>query len=231
MDGGRGKGRWLAWAALLAAAAGAAWAFSAVPEGDGARFVYLVLLLAFLGGGLFWGLRRASLSRNLRHAAIWLALGLVVFVGYSFRDEARFVLDRVQGDLAPERGYGATEGEISFRAGRGGHFAVEALVEGVPIVFLVDTGASDVVLSAEDARRLGLDPARLDYTRAYQTANGTVMGAPLLLEQVTVGPVVVRDVRASVNSAPMEGSLLGMSFLGRIGGYRVLGDVLTLYAP
>ena len=227
----RRGGGWLGWIVLGLAIGAAVLLLDVVPEGQHSRFIYLLVLLVFIGGTLLWRLHRAPLARSLRHGAVWLLIGGVLFVGYSFRDEAAWVLDRVTGDLVPERGYGAGDGEISFRAGRGGHFAVEALVEGVAISFLVDTGATEVVLTKADARRLGLDPEALAYTRSYQTANGTVIGAPLQLDRIAIGPVVVDNVRASVNSAPMEGSLLGMSFLGRIGGYRVAGDVLTLYAP
>ncbi len=227
----RGGGGWLVTLVLLGAAGLAAWLWSRLPEGAEMRFVYLVALLVFLVGGLLWSLRRAPLSRSLRHAAIWLVLGAVLFVGYSFRDEVRYVVDRVQGDLSPERGYGATDRQISFRAGPGGHYSVEAMVDGVPVAFMVDTGASEVVLTLEDARRLGFDPDRMTFSRTYQTANGIVHGAPVLLEKLAIGPIVVENVRASVNSAPMEGSLLGMTFLSRIGGYSVSGNVLTLHAP
>ncbi len=232
-DRGRraGRGRWVVAAFVIAGTAAAAVAWPAVPEGGEARFVYLVLLGLAVGSGVAWALARAPLSRTLRHAGVWLLIAAMAAAGYSFRDEARYVFDRVRGDLAPERGYGATGGEISFRAGPRGHFLVEALVDRVPLVFLVDTGASDVVLSRDDARRLGMDPDALAYTRAYETANGVARGAPVTLREVRVGPIRLARVRASVNRAPMARSLLGMSFLGRIGGYAVRGDSLTLYAP
>lgn len=227
----RKRGGWFVTLVLLAGAGAAALLWSRLPEGAELRFVYLTALLVFLGASLFWSLRRAPLSRSLRHAGIWLLLGAVLFVGYSFRDEARYVVDRVQGDLSPEQGYGATDAQISFRAGSGGHYSVEAMVDGVPLTFMVDTGASEVVLTLEDARRLGFDPDKMTFSRTYQTANGTVQGAPVMLQKLAVGPIVVENVRASVNSAPMEGSLLGMTFLSRIGGYSVSGNVLTLQAP
>ena len=62
----------------------------------------------------------------------------------------------------------------------------------------------------------------------YRTANGTVTGAPVRLDEVRLGTIVLRDVRASVNGAAMNRSLLGMSFLGRLGGYQVTGDRMTL---
>ena len=101
-------------------------------------------------------------------------------------------------------------------------------MNGVALRFLVDTGASDVVLGPADARRLGFDVAALDYSRRYRTANGVVFGAPVTLDRVRVGPIALDDVRASVNGAEMARSLLGMSFLGRLKGYEVSDDVLTL---
>lgn len=225
----RRRGGWLALAVIALGLVAAAILWPMVPPESEARFVYLVLFAVFLGVGLVWALGRMPLSRGLRHGAMWLLIGAIPFVGYSFRDEARYVFDRVAGDLYPQRGYGATATQISFRAGPGGHFVVNARVQGVRIPFLIDTGASDVVLTPADARRLGFDPQALDYSRVYQTANGVVMGAPITLREIRVGPVVVKDVSATVNEAPMDHSLLGMSFLSRTGGYRVGGDTLTLY--
>ena len=117
---------------------------------------------------------------------------------------------------------------VVFRRARGGHFIVEADVDGVTIPFLVDTGASDLVLSPADAQRLGFDLARLRYDRVFITANGRVKAASVVLSTVAIGPIVVHNVRASVNGVAMEGSLLGLSFLDRIGGYRVERNTLTL---
>lgn len=117
---------------------------------------------------------------------------------------------------------------MSFRAGANGHFMVEASVNGQPILFMVDSGASDVTLTARDAERLGFDRAQLKFDRIYQTANGTVKGAPVRLKRVEIGPIVLDDVRASVNDGAMGTSLLGMSFLSRLAAWRVEGDRLTL---
>jgi len=109
-----------------------------------------------------------------------------------------------------------------------GQFVVEARVNGQPVRFMVDTGASDLMLSPADAARLGFDLDTLAYTHPYQTANGRVYGAPVRLGEVAVGPIVLRNVKASVNGAPLDHSLLGMSFLGRLGGFSVDGSRLTL---
>lgn len=226
----RGGGRWLLWVVIGLGAGLLVLGADALAGEDAPRLVYLVVLLIFLGAGAWWVYMRGNLSRSLRHAAIWIALAAVLVVGYSFRDQVSYVVERIKADHIPGYGFDTTENQVSFRGGAGGHFQVAAEVDGVEVVFLVDTGASDVVLTPEDARRLGFDPSRLTYSQIYQTANGLGRGAPVTLNRVTVGPISLRDVRASVNETPMDRSLLGMSFLNRIGGYQVRGDVLTLMA-
>jgi aspartyl protease family protein len=94
--------------------------------------------------------------------------------------------------------------------------------------FILDTGASDVMLTPADARRLGFDPAALAYTRCYLTANDAVMGAPVVLTTLDIGPIHMNDVAASVLEKPGDMSLLGMSFLRRLKGYQVQGSNLIL---
>ncbi|MFP6744681.1 MAG: TIGR02281 family clan AA aspartic protease, partial [Alphaproteobacteria bacterium] len=115
-----------------------------------------------------------------------------------------------------------------LRAGTNGHYRVDAVVDGARLTFLVDTGASHVVLSLADARKLGFNPDTMAYTQVYSTANGLARGAPVVLGSITIGGIRVTDVDASVNQAPMAGSLLGMSFLGRLSAYEVRNGSLTL---
>ncbi len=97
------------------------------------------------------------------------------------------------------------------------------------MIFVVDTGASDVILSLTDAERVGLDPDSLSYTRAYTTANGTIFGAPVRLESISIGPIAVENVRASISQTDLSISLLGMSFLKRLDGFSVRGRTMTIY--
>ncbi len=190
--------------------------------------VYLVLLATMVGSAVLLG-RRIGLKTALRNALSWIAIALVLILGYSFRHDFIAVKDRIVGELLPHRAVETGPGRVAFRAASGGHFQVEATVDGVIIRFLVDTGASDIVLRPADARRLGYDLSRLRFTRIYQTANGTVRGAPVTLGEVTVGPIRLANVAASVNGAEMSQSLLGMSFLNRLSGYEVRGNVLTFH--
>lgn len=196
-------------------------------RGEQIQLTHALLLVAVIGGAAI-AHGRFQARQALRHAAIWVGLGAVLLLGYSFRAEFLALGGRLTGELLPHRAQEAPGGDVTIRAGAGGHFIAEATVNGVAIRFLVDTGASEVVLSPRDAERLGFNLKSLSFNRMYQTANGTVTGAPVRLEDIRIGAITVKDVRASVNGAAMKRSLLGMSFLGRLGGYRVDGNVLTL---
>ena len=102
------------------------------------------------------------------------------------------------------------------------------MINNVPVDFLVDTGASQVVLTIDDAARVGLDPDSLAYIGTAFTANGEVATAPVRLDRVELGDMVDTRVRASVNSGQMESSLLGMSYLSRFESIEIRRDVLIL---
>jgi len=186
------------------------------------QILWLLLLLSSFA--VRW---RTSPGEALRNIAIWVMIAATIGAGYSFRNDFKAVGNRMMFELVPHRGQ-VVDNRITFRARESGHFVVEAEVDGTALRFMVDTGASDVVLSPADAQRLGFDLSTLKFTRTYQTANGTVSGAPVKLRRMIVGPIEMRDVRASVNGAPMNSSLLGMSFLERLTGYEVTNSTLTL---
>ena len=99
------------------------------------------------------------------------------------------------------------------------------------MTFLFDTGASAVVLTAEDARRAGVETSRLVFDVPVATANGAAMAAETRLDQIAVGPIVMRNVPAMVaRRGALDGSLLGMSFLERLKSYTVEHDRLILVA-
>jgi len=106
---------------------------------------------------------------------------------------------------------------LVLRANEGGHFAVDARVDGRRIGFMVDTGASQITIRASDAARLSFHPRERDYTIKISTANGEGRAAVIELRMVEVGDIVVRDLRALVvPDTALSVNLLGMSFLSRV---------------
>ena len=191
------------------------------------RLVYAGAWFTLIGGAAIVHMR-AQPGLAIRQAAAWIAIAGVIFIGYSFRNELATLGNRLSADLIPGQGRVSGDDSLILTAQSNGHFSVKARVDGVDLRFLVDTGASDVTLNLNDARRLGIDPSRLNFNKPYRTANGTVYGALITLREVAVGPIVLRNVRASVNQGELSNSLLGMSFLSRLSGYEVNGDRLTL---
>lgn len=109
-----------------------------------------------------------------------------------------------------------------------GHFWAEADVDGRRVRFLVDTGASAVALTVEDARRLGLDPSTLDYEYGVQTASGQARAARVSLDSISIAGARVDDVEAFVIENGLETSLLGMTYLGRLSRFEATRTALIL---
>ncbi|MGE5202903.1 MAG: TIGR02281 family clan AA aspartic protease [Acidobacteriota bacterium] len=118
--------------------------------------------------------------------------------------------------------------ELVYRRAGDGHFYVEADVNGALVRFVVDTGASVVALSPDDARAAGLSVANPDFSARAYTANGVARVAPVTLRAVALGQFTASDVPAIVVERPMQVSLLGMSFLARLQGFETRGDELVL---
>ena len=118
--------------------------------------------------------------------------------------------------------------EQIINAGPQGHFMVDAMINGEPVAFMVDTGASHVVLTLKDAKRLGFSASTLDFTHQFQSANGVVRAAPVELREFRVGQLQLYDLEAFVNGGSLPISLLGMSFLERLRSYEVARGRLVL---
>ena len=184
---------------------------------DAGQIIALALLgvisLSFLGS-LF------SSSTQLRNALIWVAIfgGLFAVSGQ---------WDNFSGNFSARQPT-FSEARIEVPKGPDNHFRLTLLINDVPIDFLVDTGASQVVLTREDAARVGLHPDTLAFIGIALTANGEVATAPVRLDSVQLGDIRDTRVRASVNGGEMEMSLLGMSYLSRFESIEIRRDVLIL---
>jgi aspartyl protease family protein len=122
-----------------------------------------------------------------------------------------------------------SSGVVELKAGTHGHYYTGAEINGRPIKVMVDTGASIVALTADDASRIGLFIRDRDYTHRVSTANGHARVAPVVLERVSIGGITIRNVPAAVSEPGMLAtSLLGMSFLGRLQRVDMRSGVLLL---
>ena len=119
------------------------------------------------------------------------------------------------------------DGEVTFRAGINGHFTIHSKVNGQKVIFLLDTGATRVALTAQDAKRAGFNIERLNYDKGVSTANGTSYFATVTIGEIRIGDIAINNVPAFVAKSGLDSSLLGMSFLSRLREYDVKQDTLT----
>ncbi len=224
-------GLWV-WLGLVGAAIALVAVLNSVIPGqlgsmDSAEVIRLIGFLALVSSGLLFA-RRMPLRTTVRNIAIWALVVSALLLGYSFRGEAARAVERVRGELLP--GYGVTSGPhtLTLTASEDGGFYAMGTVNGATVRFAIDTGAGGIVLSPDDARRMGLDLDALTFSAASETANGVGYWAPYTASSLTVGPIKFANVPVQINKAPMSASLLGMSFLKRLDSFEVRGDQITL---
>ncbi|MGI9400782.1 MAG: TIGR02281 family clan AA aspartic protease [Rhizobiaceae bacterium] len=168
-----------------------------------------------------------------RNCVLWLAIFLVTMAGYMYRYELQDVVSRLTGGLMPgspiaEISADGREQALLIRS-RGGHFEAVGSVDGAPIRFLVDTGASVIVLSNRDAADAGIAVDNLIYSAPVMTANGRTTAARVTLDELSIGEIR-RDGLPAMVARPgaLEQSLLGMSFLSTLTSFEFRGDRLLL---
>ena len=194
---------------------------------DFASLAYKLALLVFLAGVLST-LFRERFMHAVTAALLWVVVGLVLVIGYSYRYELNQVADRVAAELMP--GHVISHGRtVEVARTSEGDFDINAQINGTRVALVLDTGASSVVLTHADARAAGLPLDLLDYSVNIDTANGRTRAAPVTLDRVTIGGLEERSVEALVvQPGQLRTSLLGMSFLNRLQSWQVSGDRLML---
>jgi aspartyl protease family protein len=188
-----------------------------------------------------------AMSSGVRQA-VGLAVGWVLVAATAaaavvnfaeVKDEVRRLVGFTPAPTAPEAEARWTPGAPQLKAAAGravelkvgafGHYRAQAEINGRPIDVLIDSGASLVVLSHEDAERVGLRLRAEDYWQRVSTANGATRVAPVTLDRISIGDISVRHVEAAVSEPGKLGqSLLGMTFLGRLQRVDMRGGVLML---
>jgi aspartyl protease family protein len=172
---------------------------------DVARLAYLSLLVLAIIGWVFVEYR-GRMGFALRSAVAWVMIFVGLTAGYGLWTDMQ---DRMAASVD------TTDGTIALPRARDGHYYAPLTINDNDVEFMVDTGATQMVLSLQDAEQLGIDPTSLAFLGEAQTANGIVRTARVVLPVVEFGPFRDTDVVAYVSEGEMDGSLLGMSYLGK----------------
>ena len=198
---------------------------------DFGRMVYLgalvvVFAVAILGSGV-------GLGRAVRGMAVWAAIVLVLMGGYQYRYELQDIASRMTAGLIPGSPISMRDNQgraaVMLERMSNGHFEVRAEINGTPVTLLVDTGATNTVLSAADAGRAGIDPATLDYNVAVMTANGEARAARVTADEIRVGDIARSNLSTLVaEPGRLDRSLLGMNFINTLSGFDMRGERLIL---
>ncbi|WP_293574166.1 TIGR02281 family clan AA aspartic protease [Phaeobacter sp.] len=172
---------------------------------DYAQLIYLAILLVAIGAWVFVQ-NRQGIGKTVQQLAIWSFIFLGAIAAFGLWEDIR-------STLRPQQTVLLNEGRVDVPRSADGHYYLTVEVNDVPVQFLVDTGATSVVLNEADARRVGIKPENLAFVGRARTANGEVRTARTRVSAMSLGGITDRNLSVSVNQGQMDQSLLGMDYL------------------
>jgi aspartyl protease family protein len=174
---------------------------------------------------------RRRMGDIVRGLGVWVLIILALVAGYQYRYELQDFASRITAGLIPGSPLSLNDGGNSVMLDRlgNGHFGARGAVNGAPVDLIVDTGASNTVLTFADAKAAGFDTSSLDFSIPVQTANGLTRAAVVTADSITVGSITRNGLRIFVSGdGALNMSLLGLNFLDTLSGYDVRGDRMIL---
>jgi aspartyl protease family protein len=194
-------------------------------QSESIQFVSSLIILVALLTGLI--VRRKHTNYPiLKYAIYWLLIAISLIFLYSFKGEFTSVKNRFISALIPSRAID-NNGLLTIKQSSNNHFMIDVLVNDKPIVFMVDTGATSVVLSLDDAKNAGIDISKLNFYREVFTANGTVKVADAKVD-IKIGGFELQNFSVLVNPSDATDSLLGMSLLNKFESISFKDDTMML---
>lgn len=192
---------------------------------DGISFVWGIGALVLVVSSLV--AQKLPLGKAIKMALMWIAIFGGFFVLFLFKDEGREVWRRATAEISGDAGQ--VEGTtLRLRREEDGHYWVRASVNGTPVRFMIDSGATTTTISQASAQAADLKPAA-GFPVLVDTANGTVELQRAEIETLTVGNIVQRNAKVLIGSEGLgDTNLLGMSFLSTLKSWRVEGATLIL---
>jgi aspartyl protease family protein len=205
-----------------------------LPSIGGDRFAYVLYMgiwATLIGSAILF--RRESIGDSLKQLVAWIGIFLIIMAAYTHRYEMQDIASRMSAGLIPGSPISAISEDgrvqITLIRNRSGHFSARGAVGSIPVSFLVDTGATDIVLSNTDATNAGIDTGNLRYNIPVSTANGMTTSARKTIGNISVGPIAYDNVTVMIaRKGDLGQSLLGMNFINRLRSFEIRGDRMIL---
>lgn len=195
-------------------------------ESDTASLVYSLMLLVLVGSALVS--RTLPIGQTVKMALGWVGIFALIFLLVSFRPEMKLIWQRITGELGLASAPAVSGEPMTLRKGEDGHFWVKAEVNGRPMRFMVDSGATFTAISTEAARAAGIAPSGLGLKTVIETANGMVEADRATIADLRVGSLAMRDHDVLISDGLGDTNLLGMNFLSELESWRVEGSSMIL---
>ena len=200
--------------------------YNEISSHEWSNVIYILILIALLIMG--FSRKEMPIKKVFEFTGLWIIFALVALILYSYRFEFSEIKDRVLSDLFPSKAINKNQEQLILNIAQDGHYYLNIKIKNHEVRFMIDTGASDVVIDEKIALKLGYDLQKINYDKVFQTANGQSYGASISFDEVDVSGVKFYNVQASITNSNLVIPLLGMSFLQKFYKYEFFRDKLIL---
>jgi len=186
---------------------------------DTGNLIYLTILCAILIFSFF------SWENSLRK---FIKFGLIWFIVFIFCIVLALVWENYRSEKSSLNSFDEDLEKLTLETASDGHFYVTLSINNKPINFLIDTGATAMILSKKDSEKLGFNVDKLNFSQLAQTANGEILISPVVFDKVRLGFKNFLNVKAFISQKDMEKSLLGMSFLSKLEKLEIGRNIMII---
>lgn len=198
-------------------------------EDQNINLIFAIGALVLVGSALFS--RRLGLGEIIRSILGWLAIFALFIVGFSYQTEIRAIWSRVSGELTGSNDQQIVGETLRIRQSADGHFWINGVVNGTPIRFLIDSGATTTAMTLSVAEAANVDISSSPFPVILSTANGSVEAKRATIQNLQVGPMIARDLSIVVAQEFGGSNVIGMNFLSKLQSWRVEGNEMILEPP
>ena len=193
---------------------------------DGPSLIWGVVCILLLLSSL--AARRLPLGYVAKAAFAWIAIFAALFAIFSFRFEFKAVWERVKADISGTAGQSVRGTEITIRRQDDGHYWLQLDVNGKPVRFMIDSGATTTAVNANTARETGIQVDANGYPVFLNTANGSVAAQRGIIQSLKIGTYEIGQHNVVVSESFGDTNVLGMNFLDNMQSWKVEANVMTL---